>query len=300
MYDDATRLKSPFSIVQGAPSAVQPMEPISETRLHRMLKSELVQMVMDFQQKVMDFQQKDQELARLHELEKENEKKKDKENKEDKDRGDDREQEGKDEPSDDENSPTTKLEEESLVTIFIHDVANRKTESVQVELDDKPWLVKSILADRHNIRKRDQRLLYKGTEVYDNGRSLHAYGISADDTLDLFIVIAGGGKRTRGSIDIEEDDEGKDRHAIPEFFGEITSNDGDSQNIKDILSTDMKNLRQWLDKLTPQEAQDLWDDIPKSRGMGDQNLRTLVRHHHAYKKLEARSLFVFSANNVKL
>jgi len=193
MYDDATRLKSPFSIVQGTPSAVQPMETISETRLNRMLKSELVQMVMDFQQKVMDFQQKDQELARLHELEKEDEKNNDKENKEDKDRGDDREQEGKDEPSDDENSPTTKLDEESLVTIFIHDVANRKTESVQVELDDKPWLVKSILADRHNIRKRDQRLLYKGTEVHDDGRSLHAYGISADDTLDLFIVIAGGG-----------------------------------------------------------------------------------------------------------
>ena len=94
----------------------------------------------------------------------------------------------------------------------------------------------------------------------------------------------GGAKRKKEN----DDEETIDKHAIPQFLGELPMDDGDGVKTKEALSTDFSDVNGWLGKLSLAEIKKLYDVVSKAtKGMSDQGVRQFSHHHPAFQLVEA-------------
>ena len=210
------------------------MELFNERQLQRMLKKDLVELVITYQLK---------EEAKAKEEEKEE---KDQEDKGGDDQGDKGDSTGEGEEQDEEEDSDTDDGDEMSVFVVMPDgstitVFCRPTYTIHY--------LKGLIRSQKRIPQRHQKLVFRAVTLEDK-MDLKDYFIGDFDTLHCLMDIEGGGKRARVSAAADQDEM---------LFFDPTPKADDVQVVKDALNVKSVIIGNWLRSLSLENVTKLYD-----------------------------------------
>ena len=127
-----------------------------------------------------------------------------------------------------------------------------KTITLKVEATDTIKAVKAMIHDKEGIKRRDQRLLFKGGDLED-GKTLSEYNIQKEATLYLHMR-GEGGMAKRGRVSMSD----------------MQSRETDVPGVRELFATENFDLVDFLNRMSPENAKVYLDKIESKRSVEQQ------------------------------